>query len=154
MEFSEIEKHTVDLEKTVKSWVRDKQISEDIVQETLLKAWRGKSRFRGDSSVYTWLCSIASNEYKKYKRDSKKETAPLEFDISDNTTPEKEMEAEQIGFDLLSDKERQCLEYYTDGFSTEEIADKVNSTPSSVYVMISHGKRKLHKGTRHTSGDG
>ena len=35
--------------------VKDKGIAEDIVQETFLAAVRGKERFKGRSSVKTWL---------------------------------------------------------------------------------------------------
>ena len=35
--------------------------AEDLVQETLLRAWRGLERFRRGSSVHTWLYRIATN---------------------------------------------------------------------------------------------
>jgi len=35
--------------------------SEDLVQETFLRAWRGRATFRGRSSVRTWLYRIATN---------------------------------------------------------------------------------------------
>jgi RNA polymerase sigma-70 factor (ECF subfamily) len=33
---------------------------DDAVQETFLKAWKGRMNFRGDSSVKTWLHTIAT----------------------------------------------------------------------------------------------
>ena len=35
--------------------------AEDVVQETFLRAWHGLERFRGDSSLKTWLYAIALN---------------------------------------------------------------------------------------------
>src|SRR5207302_7752907 len=35
--------------------------AEDALQETLLRAWRGLSRFEGRSSVRSWLYQIATN---------------------------------------------------------------------------------------------
>jgi RNA polymerase sigma-70 factor, ECF subfamily len=35
--------------------------AEDLVQETLLRAWRGRAGFRGRSSIRTWLYRIATN---------------------------------------------------------------------------------------------
>lgn len=41
--------------------VADPELAADVVQETLLRAWRGLERFRGDSSLSTWLHRIAVN---------------------------------------------------------------------------------------------
>jgi RNA polymerase sigma-70 factor (ECF subfamily) len=35
--------------------------AEDVVQETFLRAWHGLERFRGESSLKTWLYAIALN---------------------------------------------------------------------------------------------
>ena len=48
---------------------RDETIAQDITQETFLKAMKSYDKFKGDSSLYTWLCAIAKrcliNRYKK-----------------------------------------------------------------------------------------
>lgn len=41
---------------------------EDLVQETLLEAWRGRDRFRGDSAVLTWVLAIAKNRVRLRRR--------------------------------------------------------------------------------------
>lgn len=41
--------------------LRDRGLAEDVVQETMIKAWRSMDRFRGDSSVRTWVLRIAHN---------------------------------------------------------------------------------------------
>jgi len=40
------------------SKLRDEELAADMVQEALLAAWKGKERFKGDSSLRTWLVSI------------------------------------------------------------------------------------------------
>ncbi len=42
--------------------VGDRGEAEDIVQETLLRAWRGIGRFQGRAMIFTWLYRIAVNE--------------------------------------------------------------------------------------------
>lgn len=36
--------------------------ADDVLQNTLVKAYRGLHNYRGDSKLYTWLYRIASNE--------------------------------------------------------------------------------------------
>lgn len=52
---------------------RDEALARDITQETFLKALNFSDKFKGDSSLFTWLCSIAKrqliNRYKKDKRE-------------------------------------------------------------------------------------
>jgi len=40
---------------------RNPQTAEDLVQETFLRAWRERDRFRGDSTPGTWLRRILHN---------------------------------------------------------------------------------------------
>ena len=42
---------------------KDRQIAEDITQETFFKALKEIKNFRGDCSVKSWLCQLAKNLY-------------------------------------------------------------------------------------------
>ena len=46
------------------------QDAEDLLQETVLAAWRGLDRFEGRSSVRAWLYKIATNRCLNALRDS------------------------------------------------------------------------------------
>lgn len=41
--------------------LRDRGLAESIAQDCFLKAWKNRERFRGESSVSTWLMQIAVN---------------------------------------------------------------------------------------------
>lgn len=43
------------------SLCRNETEAQDITQDAFLKAMQAKNGFRGNSSVYTWLCAIAKN---------------------------------------------------------------------------------------------
>jgi len=44
-------------------YLKDRYLAEDAVHDTLIKAYEGYAKFRGDSSEKTWLTSIAVNVY-------------------------------------------------------------------------------------------
>ncbi len=41
--------------------LRNPSLAEDAVQETMIKAWQSLGRFRGESSLRSWILSIAHN---------------------------------------------------------------------------------------------
>ena len=53
--------------------VQNEGVAEDLVQETLVKAFKNFAKFRGDASIRTWLTSILKNEIAGYFRKNKRE---------------------------------------------------------------------------------
>jgi RNA polymerase sigma-70 factor (ECF subfamily) len=51
--------------------LRDDDLAQSVVQDTLLKAHRGRESFRGDCSVNTWLTGIAMNLIRDQVRTKK-----------------------------------------------------------------------------------
>jgi RNA polymerase sigma-70 factor (TIGR02960 family) len=62
--------------------------SEDLVQDTLLSAWRAMADFRGHASVRTWLYRIATNRCLNARRDRERRPAPATAPSSGLTPPE------------------------------------------------------------------
>lgn len=68
--------------------VSDKELAEDLVQETFLSALKARHLFRGESNEKTWLCSILNNKIIDiYRRKGTKgsmseylENTAIEFD--------------------------------------------------------------------------
>lgn len=52
--------------------VRDSDTAEELTQETFYRAMKQIKKFRGDSSVCTWLCGIAGNVWLEYVKGQKK----------------------------------------------------------------------------------
>jgi RNA polymerase sigma-70 factor (ECF subfamily) len=50
--------------------------AEDVVQETLIAAWRGRAGFEGRSSLRTWLYRIATNRCLNARRDAGRRLPP------------------------------------------------------------------------------
>lgn len=66
------------------SLCRDRTLAEDILQNTMLKAFENIGGFEGACSVKTWLCSIARNEYFDHLRRSDNKNIPLDENTSIN----------------------------------------------------------------------
>ncbi|MBO0817316.1 MAG: sigma-70 family RNA polymerase sigma factor [Actinobacteria bacterium] len=60
----------------------DRTEAEDVAQEVMLRAWQGITRFRGQSSYFTWLYRIAVNEANRAlgKRARRPAGAPIGAD--------------------------------------------------------------------------
>lgn len=50
----------------------NKDVAEELMQETFYKAIKGINKFRNDCKINTWLCQIAKNEWKDYLSREKK----------------------------------------------------------------------------------
>lgn len=57
-----IARHESNVFKTVLRITRHREDTEDVVQETVLMAFRHMQQFQGNSRFYTWLTSIAINQ--------------------------------------------------------------------------------------------
>lgn len=61
---------------------RNENVAEEITQETFYRAFRQIHSFRGESSLYGWLCQIAKNIYFNESKKNKRTT----IEISDHDT--------------------------------------------------------------------
>jgi RNA polymerase sigma-70 factor (ECF subfamily) len=66
------------------------QDAEDVVQQTMLKAWQALSRFRGESSFATWITRVLMNEILQFQR---KRTRMRLEEMADATTLNAVLEA-------------------------------------------------------------
>jgi RNA polymerase sigma-70 factor (ECF subfamily) len=57
--------------------------AEDLVQETLLRAWRGWGGFTTGSNVRAWLLTILRNTFVSRWRSRKREGTPISLDDAD-----------------------------------------------------------------------
>jgi RNA polymerase sigma-70 factor, ECF subfamily len=70
---------------------------DDLVQESLLEAWRGRASFRGDASLLTWILGIARRRALGRRRSTARRDALLRA--------LRELETAPVPADLLRDEE-------------------------------------------------
>src|SRR5207237_9284388 len=59
-----VRKYHSSLVRVAQTFVRDRETAEEVVQETWLGVIRGIDRFRGESSLKTWMYRILTNRAK------------------------------------------------------------------------------------------
>ena len=65
------EQYFLDVYRFIFSLSRDEKISEDITQETFLKAMKNIKKFKGECDIKFWLFQIAKNTYFTYSKKVK-----------------------------------------------------------------------------------
>lgn len=127
-------------------FLKDAHIAEEAAWDTLYRAYRGYSRFRGESSEKTWITKIAINVCKNYMRKaSYKEVAGSDY-ISLSYASEEEALAEFRGLEAiellnsvfsLPEKYRQVilLRYY-EQMSVAEISKILKEKQNTISVRI------------------
>jgi RNA polymerase sigma-70 factor (ECF subfamily) len=56
-----IDEHAAAVHQLALGILRDRGLAEDVVQETMIRAWRGLDDFRGESPTRTWVLRSAHN---------------------------------------------------------------------------------------------
>ncbi|OGA73918.1 MAG: hypothetical protein A3G27_04985 [Betaproteobacteria bacterium RIFCSPLOWO2_12_FULL_66_14] len=64
--------HVAKLKHHIHRLVRNEADAEDVLQETLVRAWLGLGRFEGRSSLFTWLYSVAHNSALEFQKTARR----------------------------------------------------------------------------------
>lgn len=90
----------------IRRMVLDHTDADDVLQNTLLKAWKNIDRFRGDAALRTWLYRIATNEaltfLNQQKRRAYSDVEDLQDDARHSRGPGAEPEGEVIQRKLMA----------------------------------------------------
>jgi len=128
---------------------RDRSLAEDIVQESLLRAWRSREALKDPAAARPWLLTIVRREHARLYERKRLELVPLE-DVADTYVAPGAAAAEDDLFALRSGIMRLPLEYreplvlqVLGGFSTEEIARELNLSVTAVLTRLFRARNKL-----------
>ena len=126
----------------------DKELSDDLAQETFIKAYTHLTSFKNLSNFSTWLFRIAYNVFYDYIRN-RKETSGLEdWEVDATYQIEQKRIGEEMdiyrGLSLLKETERTCVTlHYMEDLPIEKIAAIMEIPSGTVKSHISRGKEKL-----------
>jgi len=141
----------------------DKELTKDIVQETLICAIKSIKQYRGEAALFSWLCQINRNQISYYFRKNKllKLTShitdtPEIQEIFDNIqdvdsrNPDRTYENDKLRdiisstLDNLPNGYGDLLELkYLDKLSVVEIAKNLNTTTVSVQSKLARARESF-----------
>ena len=122
----------------------DSQLSDDLAQDTFIKAYTNIRSFRGLASFQTWLMRIAYNVFYDYTR-SKHQTEDVDAvpqrSASENSSLKMDLYA---ALALLKPDERACITLQLiDGYDIAGITKITGLKEGTVKSHLSRGKEKL-----------
>ena len=122
----------------------DEQLSDDLAQDTFIKAYTNITSFRGMASFKTWLMRIAYNVFYDYTRSHR---ATEDVDVvpqrsgGENSSLQMDIYA---ALALLKPDERTCITLQLiDGYDITGIAKITQLKEGTVKSHLSRGKEKL-----------
>jgi len=129
-------------------YMNDPDTAKDIAQETFIIVWQQLPKFRGESSIGTWIFRIAVNaclgQIRKDKKMPKSEF-PLELFEKSEVSSEPQVQFLYKCISELPEIERIIISLELEELKQKEIAKIVGLSESNTRVRIHRIKEKLTK---------
>jgi RNA polymerase sigma factor (sigma-70 family) len=128
--------------------------TDDLLQNTFLKAWKGMENFRGESQIYTWLYRIATNEALSFLKEKRKKfflpLVDVEKELSSNLESDSYFNGDQIQLKLqkailkLPEKQRLVFNMrYFDQMKYEDISQVLDTSVGALKASYHHAAKKI-----------
>ena len=163
-----VRRHDRDILRLAYHMLGNREEAREVYQETFLKAYRSLSRFRFESSFYTWVYRIATNVSLDHlrKRQTLREEISMEADTDSNpdrpalkdtlaattyySNPERRLYGKEVGEKIkealktLSEKERLVFELrHYQGLRLKMIGEIMGSTEETAKNYLFRATQKL-----------
>jgi RNA polymerase sigma-70 factor (ECF subfamily) len=122
--------------------------AQDLMQETLARAFAQKNQFCLGTNFRAWTTAIMRNFFiAEYRKNKARKNKPIHaFNHTCNEAPSNLMLQELQGMlEALSDIQRISFDLFYNGFTYDEIAKKLKVPIGSVKSRIFFARRKLKK---------
>jgi RNA polymerase sigma-70 factor, ECF subfamily len=124
--------------------------ADDLVQETLLKAWKHHDSFEPGSNLKAWLYTILRNEFYSQLRKRRREVEDADGVYSSRVAVQGEQDGHLDMADLRialaklpADQREAIILVGASGFSYEEAADICNAAVGTIKSRVNRARNKL-----------
>ncbi len=128
---------------------RDRQVAEDVVQESMLRAWKSRTELDDPARLKAWMCTIVRREHARlYERKRLVMVDVDELVAADDpqlgASQERELAELRAAMLRLPNEYREPLVMQVlGGFSTQEIAAELQLTQQAVLTRLFRARDKL-----------
>ena len=130
----------------------DAAVAEEVAQEAFVQAYKGLSRFRGDSDLGTWLYRIVVNEAMRHHRRERTRTRVYQFfggaepEVAP-PLPDPPLQARIVAAleELTAGERAAVVLVHLEQFTVVETAALLRKRPGTVKSQLHRGLRKLRE---------
>lgn len=128
---------------------RDRALAEDVVQETLLRAWKARDSLKDEAAAKPWFLTIVRREYARSFERKRLVTVDVDELIAKEepmlAASEDQELAELRGalFKLPEEYREPLVMQVLMGSTTAEIAAELNLSPAAVLTRLFRGRKQL-----------
>jgi len=132
------------------SLVRNSSAADDLVQDTVVKAWSNLDKFQAGTNMRAWLFTILRNTYYSDRRKRSREVEDAEGTLTASLTEKPAHDGRlamndfKVAFEQLPDEQREALILVgASGFSYEEAAETCGCAVGTIKSRVNRGRVKL-----------
>ncbi len=140
----------------IRKIVIDHDDSDDALQNTFIKIWKGLENFKAESQLYTWLYRIATNEALNVLRQKQKQNTSsihaIEYELSKNLESDQYFTGDEIQLRLqqaiLTLPEKQRLVFnmrYYDEMPYEELSEVLETSVGALKASYHIAAKKIEE---------
>ena len=127
---------------------KDTEEVNDLYQEILINLWKGFEKFRGESSLKTWIWRVSLNTCNNQERKKKSSVVsiPLSIDIdlyNDDDVQSKQIQILYDRINRLDVFDRAIILLWLENMNYQDIADVVGISLSNVTTRLFRIKEQL-----------
>ena len=128
--------------------------TDDVLQNTFIKVWKGLDGFKEESQLYTWLYRIATNESLTFLKQKQKANTtsihPIEYQLSKSLESDNYFKGDEIQLKpqkaILTLPEKQRIVFnmrYYDEMPYEQMSEILDTSVGALKASYHHAAKKI-----------